>query len=138
MRVLSGLLALVFAATVQAAPELQPGQWTVTTRMDMPGMKMQPVTVSHCVTAAQAKAPASTMAQVNEQMKQLQCRMLDQKLGNGTFSYRMECNGQMKMQAAGDFTFSSSSYQGTLDMSAEGGMKIHSDISAKRVGECKP
>ena len=63
--------------------------------------------------------------------------MLDQMQGSSTFSYRLEYSGQVKMQALGNFTFSSSSYQGTLDPIADSGMNIHSDINPRCIGECK-
>lgn len=133
------LTALIFSPwlAAHAAPEIQPGSWSVTTSVSMPGMKTQPVTVTHCVTPEQAKMPADTMGQMNEQLKQQQCKMLDQKMTASTFTYRMECNGQIKMTAQGDFSFTPNSYMGTLITTADGGIKINSDISGKRLGACK-
>lgn len=131
------LLVLLPALTARAAATLEAGEWSVTTAVNMPGATIAPVTVKHCVRAEDVKAPADVINQANEQMKQHQCRLSDQKTTASTLSYKLECSGQMKMQAVGNFSYGPGFYKGTLDMSMEGGMKLRSDISGKRVGPCK-
>lgn len=119
-----------------AAAQLQAGQWSLTTRTTVDGKTMPPVTLSLCITPEQARAPMTTIAQFNEQMKAQQCRMTDQKLGADSLSYRLECGGSLQMTAEGRFSFGPTQYTGSLDMKMSTGSRVRSAISARHTGPC--
>lgn len=126
----------LLAALPATAAQLQDGQWSMTTRTSMDGKAVPPVTVSYCVTPEQARAPVETVAQIDELMKAQKCRLLDQKQGADSLSYRLVCAGTMTMTAVGQFTFSATTYTGTLDVTMGNGSRMRSDITARRTGAC--
>lgn len=138
MRKLCSLILLAVPAIASAAPgELDTGLWQITTQVNMPGQPAMPaMTMQHCVSEADAKDPAKAMAAADQQLKAHNCQLTDRKLGASSVSFRMQCKGQTPFESVSNFSYTRSSYQGTVKMSMNG-MNITSQVSGKRVGPCQ-
>lgn len=137
MRIHPGLLLCCLPTLALAAGEVDSGQWQITSQVEMPGQpKMAPVTISHCVSEADAKDPAKTMAAVDQQLKAHNCQVTERRITASTVNMRMQCKGQMEMSSHSQFSYTRNSYQGTVQMNMNG-MQINSTVSARRIGACK-
>ncbi len=131
------LLALSFSAV--AAPNMQPGMWEITTKMEMAGMEgmpaMPPQTLRQCIRPADVQSGSSTVPKGDPQ-----CEIKDYRMQGNTASWRMECKGANAMSGSGSMTYSGTSYSGKTQftMKEEGqSMTMHQTFNGKRVGDCK-
>jgi len=128
-------LALSWTALAQAPLPMREGNWSVTVKMSMEGMKMDmpPMTRTQCITAAMAKDPQASLPKGPEGSD---CKITDYKASGGTVTYKMECTKPTPMTAVAEMKFTGTdAYTGTMAMEG-GGHKMAMALDAKRLGDC--
>jgi hypothetical protein len=132
-------ILMLFSLPVMAAPNMQPGMWEITTRMEMEGMEGMPAmpanTVRQCIHPADVQSGSATVPKGDPQ-----CEVKDFKMQGNTAFWRMECKGANAMNGSGTVTYSGASYSGkTQFMMKEQGqsMTMNQAFNGKRIGDCK-
>ncbi len=132
-------LLLMTSIPALAAPNMQPGMWEITTRMEMAGMEgmpaMPPQTVRQCIRPADVQNGSATVPRADTQ-----CTVNDYRMQGNTASWRMECKGANPMSGNGTVTYGGTSYSGKTQftMSDQGQvMTMNQTFNGKRVGDCK-
>ena len=130
---------LAFPFTAIAAPDMQPGMWEITTKMEMAGMEgmpaMPPNTVRQCIRPAEVQSGSATVPKGDPQ-----CEVKDYRMQGKTASWRMECKGANAMSGSGTITYGGASYSGRTQftMHEQGqAMTMNQIFSGKRIGDCK-
>ena len=135
-------LWLAQGALAADAPNMQAGEWEITTRTLMPGMPMQvpPQTVRICISKQDIADGQKTMPGAMGTGKN-NCEFVNRSFSGNKASFKMVCSGEHKATMTGEMTYSGSSYSGKSRMEMAGGpqgnMVVDSEYSAKRVGDCK-
>ena len=132
--------ALILAASALCAEErtLRPGEYEMTTQMQMEGMNREipPRTFRHCFSADDVK-DWRRIAQENQQ-KNNDCQIQDMKTSGHHTSWSMTCKSGAK--GAAEVEHSAESYDMKMNMEMPGGpngpMKMKMHTTAKRVGDC--
>ena len=133
-------LWLAQGAWAADTPNMQAGEWEITTRPQMTGMPMQvpPQTVRICITKQDIADGQKTMP---TPMGKNNCEFVNRSFSGNKASFKMVCSGEHKATMTGDMTYSGSSYSGKSRMEMAGGPKgnmvVDSEYSARRVGDCK-
>lgn len=137
MRVFPALFLLVFSAAARA--DVQPGNWEVSATTQVPGsdkpMTMQPAT--RCVTAEDAKDPTRLLGQSARN-----CEFSNRRDTGSTLSFDVACKGQVPMKGSGSVRYGKESFEGNLDLTAEGvviggqALVMKSRLSGRRLGPC--
>jgi uncharacterized protein DUF3617 len=127
------LLLVVVAWPLATAAQGKDDLWEVTTKMEMPGMPMaMPAqTMRHCI-AKGAQDNDYVPARDN-------CRVLESQRAGNRVTFKMACTGKDAMDATGEMTFGTGSYDGRMRiaMKMEGQpMEMSQTFSGKRVGDC--
>ena len=146
------LLALVcLASTVAAAGpfdqfkgKMKEGMYEYKMEMDMgqmpgmpQGMKPQPMTFQHCVTAQDIERGEMGRAPRDRQNN---CEFKNVNVSGNTATYTMECKGERPMRADNRMTFTSDGYKMDMKMQmTQGGqaMNMAQHMEAKYLGPCK-
>ena len=135
------LAAVLIGAAVGVATAFQipmrAGEWELEMNMQMPGMPaMPPMKMTQCVTPEQlAKDPASGLPRGMMQDGKQACSVSDYKQEGSTVSWKMSCEGEMKMTGTGELTFKGDSYTGVMSMTMpQGAMTMK--VAGRRLGEC--
>lgn len=122
-----------------AAPNMQPGMWEITTKMEMTGMEgmpaMPPQTVRQCIKPADVQNGTATVPKGDPK-----CEMKGYKVQGNTASWQVECKGENPMSGNGTVTYSGNSYSGKTQFSMkEDGqsMTMNQTFNGKRIGDCK-
>lgn len=133
------VLALFATAAVLAQSGMRPGQWELSTEMQMPnmpaGFQIPATKVMQCITAAEAKDPAS-IARPSGRGRggpSPDCKMTDLKTKGNTTTYTMTCSD--KMTGTGEMTFGDDSFTQTMKMVMPQG-EMTTKITGKRIGDC--
>lgn len=136
--VLISLLAVVSLPAV-AAPNMQPGMWEITTKMEMSGMEgmpaMPPQTIRQCIRPADVQNGSSTVPKGDPQ-----CTVKGYKMQGNTAFWQMECKGENAMNGTGTVTYGGTSYSGKtqFNMNQDGqAMTMNQTFNGKRIGDCK-
>ena len=114
---------------------MREGNWSITMKMSMEGMKMEmpPMTRTQCVTAAMAKDPQASLPKGPDGSD---CKVTDYKASGGTVTYKMACTKPTPMTAVAEMKFTGTdAYTGTMSMEADG-HKMSMAMDAKRLGDC--
>jgi len=132
------LLLTLLPVSAFAADGMQPGLWEVTTRMEMTGMPMQmpAQTVRHCYTRQDVEKGERTVPRADDK----NCKIKDYKLKGNTATWSIVCTGRGAMSGTGTMTTRATSFTGksTFKMRDNGDTtNMVSDITGKRVGDCK-
>ena len=118
-------LASFFAATpALAAPNMEEGNWEITTKMEMVGMPfaMPPTKHNQCMTKKEAIPDQSRKGQ--------DCTTTDQKMTGDTVSWRMQCKDKDGLtEGEGKITYAGKSYDGAMQMKMS--------FSGRHTGPCK-
>ena len=138
------LPALCLAQGVWAAetPNMQDGEWEITTRTLMPGMPMQvpPQTVRICISKQDIADGKKTMPSSMNDGKN-NCEFVNRSFSGNKASFKMVCSGEHKATMSGEMTYSGNSYSGKSRMEMAGNpqsnMVINSEYSARRINECR-
>ena len=126
------LLATVSFALAGSKPNVKPGKWEVTTRMEMVGMQMNmpPMTHTQCITendyVPQTGQPGD------------ECKITKTNVSGDTVTWTMNCRGEGgEMNGTGTVTYRGDSFKGEISMSmAPSGMSMTLHTNGRRIGEC--
>ncbi|MBN2107543.1 MAG: DUF3617 family protein [Deltaproteobacteria bacterium] len=133
--ILSLVFILLSAPGLAAAePNMQEGQWEITTTVDMPGMPAAMPAMKHtqCITKNDL-VPRSQTQQQNQE-----CTVTDTKTSGNTVTWAMKCKtGGSDMTGKGSITYSGDTFDGTFNMNMQGGMKMTQKMKGRRLGACK-
>lgn len=133
-----GLTAIVLfsSSTTALALDFNPGNYTVTSSVQMPGMPegtIPPQTMTQCVTEKDPipKNDASVQG----------CDITNIEQKNNTVSWEMECQQQgTTMKSQGHVTYAGDSFNGSVTMNMgpqAGNMTVITTMTGKRVGDCQ-
>lgn len=132
--IVGGILGFLFIVSTQAGPNMKPGLWEVTVKMEVPGMPMAipPMTTQHCITK---EDPVPRTQKPSEE-----CEITDQSVSGDTVTWRVRCkSGGMTTVGTGNITYQGDSYRGSIQMQmSEGGrppMNMTQTLSGKRIGD---
>ena len=128
-------LALSWTALAQGSLPIREGNWSLTMKMSMEGMKMDmpPMTHTQCLTPAMVKDPQAALPKGPEGND---CKISDYKASPGSASYKMTCTKPTPMTAVAEMKFTGTdAYSGTMAMESQG-HKMAMAIDAKRLGDC--
>jgi len=137
-------LAMLATAVVIAQSGMRPGQWEMSTQMQMPNMPnmpagfQMPVTKNTvCITADQAKDPASAVPRQSGRGRggKDDCKMSDYKTTGNTTTFTMACTSPEKMTGTGEMTFGDDSFTQTMKMVMAQG-EVTMKTTGKRLGDC--
>ena len=133
-------LVVTVSAIAQGPGPRRDGNWQVTMEMDMPGMpqKMPPMTLTQCITKADADDPTKLAPQARGAAPG-NCKVSDFKNEGNKTTWSMRCEGDNPMTGTGEFVYSGDTYTGTMKMTtARGGkpMDMTMKYSGKRLGDC--
>jgi hypothetical protein len=137
--IVSLFAAFVFIPVIAsaAAPNMQDGQWEITTTMEMKGMPAnmsRPFTYTHCMTRNDA------VPQKREKNKD--CTIKNQKVVGNTVSWEMVCKEKdgSVMESTGKITYRGDKFNGTMKAKMtgkeRGNMVINYKMSGRRLGPC--
>jgi hypothetical protein len=140
-RLAIALFALLAAATAAAAESLiEAGEWKVTSTAVINGTTSPPQAKSRCITPEQAENVAATFGPVSATVNS-DCAAPTVETSGKTLKWRLQCRGQLDIDATGEFTFDSPRhYKATI--TSKGKMAgalisdVKSDIEGERVGDC--
>lgn len=130
------VLSICAALPAWAAPNLEEGNWEISTRMEMPGMPfaMPPTKHNQCITKKDLVPDSSQKGQ--------DCKVLEQKVAGNTLTWRIRCQDKDgTMEGEGSITYAGKAYEGTMQarMKAKDGevntMKFQ--YQARHTGACK-
>jgi hypothetical protein len=140
--VLAAVLVLSAPLVAHGQGPRRDGNWQVTMEMDMVGMpqRMPPMTMTQCVTKADAADPMKMVPQgQGPGAASPHCKVSDYKVKGDTVSWLMACEGENPMTGAGEFVYTGDTYNGTIKMNMQRDGKpfpMNMKYSAKRLGDC--
>ena len=125
------MLVILAAAASASAQAMQPGLWETTSRMEMAGMAMPPMTVQQCLRDA---SPESVVPQMPN------CAVTGRSATGNTVRWSVRCQeGGMIMTGNGEMTLRGTTSEGTLQLTFdEGGQRqqMTHRYSGRRIGNC--
>ncbi|HEY2247895.1 MAG TPA: DUF3617 family protein [Bradyrhizobium sp.] len=135
-------LFILLAATIAAAVEslIEAGEWKVTSSAVINGTSSPPQAKSRCITPAQAENVAATFGPVSGTVNS-DCEAPIVEAAGKTLKWRLQCRGQLDIDATGEFTFDSPRHY-TAIITSKGKMAgalisdVKSDIEGEWVGDC--
>lgn len=126
----------ILSAGVVWAADFQPGQYEITTNVEMSGMPSGAIpsqTAVHCLTE-QDPVPSTDASGSG-------CKIKDVDKTGNTVRWAMECTQQgQKMTGSGSMTFSGDKFTGTSTMNMgpqAGNAKVISRMEGRRIGDCE-
>ena len=126
------LLATVSFSLAGSKPNIKPGKWEVSTRMEMPGMQMNMPAMTHtqCITENDYIPQTSQPGE--------ECKITKTKVSGDTVTWTMHCRGQGgEMNGTGSVTYRGDSFEGKIAMSmASSVMSMTIYTNGRRIGEC--
>jgi hypothetical protein len=135
------LFGLLATATAAAAENLiEAGEWKVTSSAVINGAAQPPQSKSRCVTPEQAGNVAATFGPVSGTVNS-DCEAPTVETSGKTLKWRLQCRGQLDIDATGEFTFDTPRHY-TAIIASKGKMAgalisdVKTDIEAERVGDC--
>jgi hypothetical protein len=116
--------------TAWAEPQMNPGNWEITTKTEMAGMPPQSVTHTQCITNDDI-VPVSNDA--NQE-----CRVTDIQINGNTVSWEMTCGGEQNgMDGTGQVVYAGDSMKGTMTFTIKPyGTTMKNTLSGRRIGNC--
>ncbi len=130
------LLIVVSLCIAGSGPNMKPGLWEITTKMEMPGMPMSMPASTHtqCLTKKDMVPSGSQNSEG--------CKTKLLKVKGNVVTWEVICKGQGGVSTGkGKITYSGNKFKGTMkmDMKNHGQkkMKMTSHISGRRIGKCK-
>ena len=140
-RLAIALFGLLATATAAAAETLiEAGEWKVTSSAGINGATSPPQSKSRCVTPEQAENVAGTFGPVSGTVDS-DCEAPTLETAGKTLKWRLQCRGQLDIDATGEFNFDSPRHY-TAIITSKGKMAgalisdVRTDIEAERVGDC--
>jgi hypothetical protein len=130
------LASLSTAMPALAVPNMEEGNWEITTKMEMAGMPfaMPPTKHNQCMTKKEAIPDQSRKGQ--------DCTVTDQKMTGDTVSWRMQCKDKEgTTDGEGKITYAGKSYDGAMNMkmtSKKGEVNtMKMSFQGRHTGPCK-
>ena len=140
-RLAIALFGLLATATAAAAETLiEAGEWKVTSSAVINGATSPPQSKSRCVTPEQADNVAGTFGPVSGTVNS-DCEAPTVETAGKTLKWRLQCRGQLDIDATGEFNVDSPRHY-TAIITSKGRMAgalisdVRTDIEAERVGDC--
>jgi len=133
---LSVIALFVFAAPLLAAPpNMQPGNWEITMKMQIEGVpfSMPPMKMNHCYTQKDIEDSKNTLPSGSN--KKNDCEVKDMKAVGNSATWNIVCKDGSK--GTGDISYKGTTYDSTMKMTGKDGAKSTTNIKAKRLGDCK-
>lgn len=136
------LCLLCFAAAHAAAgPNMKPGLWEQTVKMEMPGMPqaMQEHKSQRCVTPKDLEDPRK-VGPGSDPRTAGQCEVSNFRMQGNTATWDMACKGQQQMKGSGSMTYQGDRYSGVNRMTMNQGgqtMTMTMNYSGRYLGDCK-
>jgi hypothetical protein len=133
------LSAMTGAANAESLMEA--GEWKVTSTTVINGAVQPPQAKSRCITPEQAENVAGTFGPVSGAVNST-CDAPVVEAAGKTLKWRLQCRGQLDIDATGDFTFDSPRHY-TAVITSKGKMAgalisdVRSDLDGERVGGCQ-
>ncbi|GAB6905272.1 conserved exported hypothetical protein [Desulfosarcina cetonica] len=110
--------------------DLREGQWEITSKVEMQGMSIPPMTFTQCITQANAVPQGDTSGQAD-------CKVVEMKIVDNTVNWTMVCNGQGgQMTSKGTITYQGDRFEGQMTTETMG-MTTLAKMSGKRIGDCQ-
>lgn len=126
---------MLTAAAVLAEPPMNPGQWQVVTKTEMPGMPMAipDVANTYCLTE-------EDMVPQNKEPGQ-DCKTVEYNVSGNKVAWRIVCDGaEGKTDSRGEIVYHGDTFKGsaktTVDVSGQGQMTMTNTMTGKRIGDC--
>ncbi|MBW1660055.1 MAG: DUF3617 family protein [Deltaproteobacteria bacterium] len=137
------LLVVFMMATMAIAggPNMNPGKWEITTKVEMPGMpmKMPPITTTQCLTKDSYILKEPPKPGAAGEMKS-PCKVTNSQVKGDTVIWDMVCEGQEGMTYHGELTYHGDTMEGFIKMvpksQGEGNVPVTLRMKGKRVGPC--
>ena len=128
-------LAMVLALlSCGAAAQVQPGSWELSLVSVMTGQpKPAAVTQTRCLTNNDARDPSSVLGGA----KSGTCTFVNKHDSGTVFTFDVSCTGALPMKGKGTVTYTQTTMQADLDLSAdEGKFGMRTFVSGRRLGPC--
>jgi len=127
------LVTYISVAFADAALNLQEGKWEITTKVEMPGMRMNIPPQKHiqCLTKKDFVPQSTQPGQ--------ECKISGTTIVGNTVTWTIQCTSQgEEMSGKGKITYGGNSFEGTITMTmSHANMEMTSHISGNRIGDCK-
>jgi hypothetical protein len=128
-------LALALCPARAEGPNMRPGKWEITTKMELPGMPadmpQQQFVHTQCLTGDDF-VPSDPKAAAGSR----NCKVRDVHTSGNTVRWTMRCNtAQGEMNGKGSITYHGDSFEGVFE-SKMPGMKVIQHMKGRRVGDC--
>jgi len=140
-RLAIALFGLLTTATAASAESLiEAGEWKVTSNAVINGTTSPPQAKARCVTPEQAENITATFGPVAGTVNS-DCEAPTVEAAGKTLKWRLQCRGQLDIDATGEFTFDSPRHY-TAVITSKGKMAgalisdVKTDIEAERIGDC--
>ena len=138
-----GITFVIFMLLVSggwAAPDMQPGQWEITTTVEMPGMpmKMPPITTKQCLTKENIIPQQTPTGQMGENSP---CAIKNVVTKGDKVIWDVVCHGKgHAMMGHGEIAYHGTTMEGevtmTIDIPGQGKRKMTMHMKGKRIGAC--
>jgi uncharacterized protein DUF3617 len=135
-RLIPALLAAAIPALACAAPNMQEGNWEVTTKMEMEGMpfQMPPMKHNQCMTRQDVVPSAK---------KDQSCVVKDQKVSGDTVTWRVTCKDRDgTTEGDGKVTYAGKTYAGAMNMKVTDkrgkATSVRYQMQGRHTGPCAP
>jgi len=130
------------ALTAAAAADnlIEAGEWKVTSAAVINGAAQPSQSKSRCITPEQAGNVAATFGPVSGTVNS-DCETPAVDVAGKTLKWRLQCRGQLDIDASAEFTFDNPRHY-TAVITSKGKMAgalisdVKTDIEAERVGDC--
>lgn len=126
------MIFLTSSTFLQAAEvDIKPGLWEWSMTMKMQGMMfaIPPTTYSSCITKEDI-IPAQSYTPED-------CKMISKNITSKGVEWKMECSTDgMKTMSVGKINYTKTTAKGTINITTAG-VNMVSDLSGRRIGECK-
>jgi hypothetical protein len=134
--VASLLLTATLAPLAAAQPDIQEGEWEITTRIEMPGLPfaLPPMKSSTCLTKESMVPPPEKKGQ--------ECTMKEMQSKGNEVAWKMECKESTStMHGSGRIIYTNDSFSGTIELNMQdaGGktQPMNQQLNGRHVGPCK-
>jgi len=124
-------LVIVSFGTAFAGPDMEPGEWEITTETEMTGMSPQTQTHVQCLTD-------NEMVPVEDEANKT-CQIEDIQVKGDTVSWKMTCGegDSGGMNGTGWVTYKGDTMKGEMDMTImPWGTQMKNTLSGRRLGDC--
>ncbi len=124
---------LLSGSVSAGGPNLEPGKWEITTKVNIPGMPAEMANRefvhTQCLTEEDFVPRGS-------QSRSGDCEIRDMKQKGDTVTWTMHCNtGQGKMTGKGRITYSGDTFEGDMTTMMPG-MEMKQQMKGRRIGAC--